>query len=220
MAPDSLEHNPEGFIEYVAGDLNVILAAPHGGSLQPSTIPDRNCGYYIDGQLVYRHDVSTSSYENCPVRNKKDVYTRELALMVSSELHKVTGKWPHLVINHLHRLKMDGNSEKDRATFGIPKAEDAWELFHCFVNTAKQSVAGSGLFIDLHGHSHPEKLIELGYTIPAENLNRASFGYQESSIRNLAMVNKLTKSEEFADLIQGHSSFGGLLEAKGYRVVP
>jgi hypothetical protein len=31
------------YIQYVAGDLPMIISAPHGGSLTPSEIPDRDC---------------------------------------------------------------------------------------------------------------------------------------------------------------------------------
>ena len=219
MAPDSVQYSANGYVEYRPGELNIILSVPHGGSILPPNIPNRDGGGLVDGKCVYRHDIKKDP-EKCPVRNKKDVYTRELAIALAAELKKVTGKRPHMVINHLHRLKMDGNADKDKATFGVHPAEVAWCAFHQFISTAKTSIGGRGLLLDIHGQSHPEKMIELGYTINTETLNSGSYTYDVSSIKNLARVNELTDYDHFHDLISGTRSLGGLLQDLGYRVVP
>jgi hypothetical protein len=69
------------YIEYIAGNLPVIISVPHGGNLTPSEIPDRTCG-----------DETVT-----------DSYTRELAESVRQEIHNITGCTPHVIICHLKR---------------------------------------------------------------------------------------------------------------------
>ncbi len=35
------------YVEYIAGDLPLIISAPHGGTLKPAEIPDRKEGEFI-----------------------------------------------------------------------------------------------------------------------------------------------------------------------------
>src|SRR5262245_33625946 len=73
-----------GYIEYLAGDLPVIIAAPHGGRLRPDELPDREAGTFAF-----------------------DTNTQELARVVADELHALTGHWPHVIICRIHRRKLD-----------------------------------------------------------------------------------------------------------------
>src|SRR5262245_25104310 len=70
------------YIEYVAGDLPLIISAPHGGRDRPEELPDR-----AEGTFAF------------------DTNTQELARAVGDELHARTGGWPHLIICRLHRRK-------------------------------------------------------------------------------------------------------------------
>lgn len=40
------------YIEYRPGNLNLIISVPHGGTLRPDSIPDRDAGCYKDGQVI------------------------------------------------------------------------------------------------------------------------------------------------------------------------
>ena len=42
-------------IQCIPGELNVILAAPHGGYEEPDEIRDRDAGCYIDDDCVWSH---------------------------------------------------------------------------------------------------------------------------------------------------------------------
>ena len=45
------------YIDCLPGDLNVILASPHGGYEEPEVIPNRpRAGCFRDGQCVYEYD--------------------------------------------------------------------------------------------------------------------------------------------------------------------
>ena len=80
----------------------------------------------------------------------------------------MTSKRPHLVINHLHRKKLDANRDIGEAALGNAIAEEAFNEFHQCINEAKETIKaddcvdGTGLFLDIHGHGHPNNWAELG----------------------------------------------------------
>lgn len=130
--------------------LNLVIAAPHGGSLKPGYISDRS-----------GNGIVTS----------KDSYTLEMAeLMAQSVIDSHCEGVPYVIINHLHRSKLDANREIDEATAGITTGLDvaieAWTHFHTYVNDAQLkvkdkfgSVTGStgiagvrGVMFDMHGY--------------------------------------------------------------------
>jgi N-formylglutamate amidohydrolase len=192
------------YIEYVAGNLPLILSVPHGGTLEPAEIPDRTCGETVT-----------------------DSYTKELAASIREEIMELTGCTPHIVICHLKRTKLDANREADIATCGNQFADTAWNEYHTFIDSATAAVERSwskGLLIDIHGHGHAIQRLELGYLLsavqlayPDASLNQAAI-IEISSIRSLAgmNVNNLTH----ADLLHGLHSLGTMFAAKGYPAVP
>src|SRR5687767_711248 len=86
--PGQTHFGENQYIEYLVGNLPVILSAPHGGRERPTEIPDREQGTFAF-----------------------DTNTQELARAVAEELHERTGGWPHLIICRLHRRKVDCNRE-------------------------------------------------------------------------------------------------------------
>ena len=190
-----------GYIEYIAGDCPIILSAPHGGAETPDEIPDRTWGTTVT-----------------------DRNTKELAVALRDQVYSLTGHYPHVIICNLKRTKLDANRDIDEAAQGNQWAEQAWYEYHDFIEHAKAAVVdryGTGNYIDLHGHGddHPDWL-ELGYLLSASELTKidAEIGLfkNESSIRTLADFTDAS----FAELLRGDSSFGGLMEAQGYDVVP
>ena len=108
------------YIEYQLGNILLIIVVPHGGYLEPTNIPDRNC--------------TGCSYI-------RDAYTQELGRILAQMLAdniSLTGVCrPHLIINRLHRKKLDANRALTTATDGAPQAEAAWYVFHNFVEVAR-----------------------------------------------------------------------------------
>lgn len=190
------------FTEYLAGDLPLIIAAPHDGRLRPAEIPDRSCG------------VTTA-----------DSNTQDLARLIAMELQKRTGRRLHLVICHLHRSKLDANREITEAAQGNALAEQAWKEHHAFIETACDAAVcqfGVAFFIDLHGHAHSDSRVELGYLYSPlelagceEGLNESSF-IQSGSLRWIAQRSHLSHN----DLLRGPHSLGALLEAQGFPSTP
>ncbi|MFM7399484.1 MAG: hypothetical protein ACKO4W_01140 [Bacteroidota bacterium] len=194
------------YTEYIAGNMPLVLSAPHGGLLSPAAIPDRNCS-------------------GCSTVN--DFNTQELARVLAGALHERTGCWPHLVINRLHRRKLDANRDLPEAADGNPVAGQAWADFHHFLGNAKNEVSfqfGKGFYVDIHGHGHSIQRLELGYLLysdelrlPDDTLNTTVFtGY--SSIKHLAENNP--QSLTHAELLRGSQSLGELLANRGYPATP
>jgi hypothetical protein len=191
------------YIEYIAGDLPIIISAPHGGTLRPKEIPDRTWG--MDG------GIDTNSQE----------YTRELARY----LYLSTGHYPHVIINHLHRSKLDANRDIKEGAQGSWAAEQAWYEFHRFIDASKASVRtrwGKGLYLDLHTNGHPEKWLELGYSLSATDLSRSNQSLNSSTYKNQSSVRNLayTTGAYFPELIRGWTSLGGHMQRQGYKTVP
>lgn len=206
FSPGTSYFGNEQYIEYLAGNMPIILSAPHGGLLNPSSLPDRSCS-------------------GCSTVN--DFNTQELARALASSIHEQTGCWPHLVINRLHRRKLDANRDLEEAADGHPVAGQAWADFHAFLGIAKEQVSnqfGKGLYIDLHGHGHAVQRLELGYLLyeeelrlPDDTLNLSNYiGY--SSIQHL--VGNNLQGLSHAELLRGNQSMGTLLANRGYPATP
>lgn len=190
------------FIEYVPGELPLILSAPHGGRMLPDEIPDRSLG----------------------VRDS-DANTQELARTIAAVIHAQTGRHVHLIICRLHRSKLDANREVIEAAQGQPLAEQAWREHHDFIEQACAEAVrqyGVAFLIDLHGHGHKDPRVELGYLhTPVEMagsegaLNIPDFA-NGGSLGWIAARSNLT----YTELLRGPLSLGALLEARGFASTP
>lgn len=188
------------YIEYLVGNSPVIITAPHGGRLKPAEIPNRTWGV-----------------------KATDTNTDKIAYYIYNKFHGLTGVYPHVVICHLKRTKLDANREIIEAAQKNKWAEYAWYEWHDFINIACDSVveqSGSGFYIDLHAHGHKKQRLELGYLLSNSILERSDAELNNyvdsSSVHTLA--NEV--SIDFASLIRGESSFGALMEARGFPSIP
>lgn len=204
--PGNTYYDSTGYVEYRAGNMPIILSAPHGGSLEPMNIPDRVCA-----GCVYA----------------KDSWTQTVAEGLYDEIYAQTGCYPHLVINLLHRKKFDANRDIGDAAVGNPIVEQSWYAYHAFIDSAKAQVTekyGRGLFLDIHGHAHTIQRIELGYMLTRAELQQSDSTLnafpmiEESSIRTLTTDN--LQNHTHAELLRGDDSFGTFLVNKGFPAVP
>ena len=190
------------YIEYIPGELPLILASAHGGRLVPNEIPDRSYGV---------------------VRN--DLNSMELTLEMRQALIDLTGQAPHVILSHLHRVKLDANREIEEAAQDSPYAEQAWREFHDWVVTARATVSadfGRGLFFDIHGHGHDIERLELGYLLTSEELNRPDVNLNSLDVVARTSIRELGRTSPipFSQLLRGPTSLGGLFENEGIPVVP
>ena len=197
------------YVEYIAGNMPLIFTAPHGGALTPATIPTRTAG-------ACGGEATTVS----------DANTEDLARVIRTEFFNRFGKYPHIVINRLHRNRLDANREIGEAACGNAQAQEAWRDYHEFIETAKTKVTADhqrGWYTDLHGHGHAIARLELGYDLSATTLRLtnaeldASSAYETaSSIRVFSQNSTLS----FSALLRGSTSLGTLLTDAGYPSVP
>jgi len=182
------------YTEYIAGNLPLVISVPHDGDLKPEFIPDRNSG-------------STA----------RDYGTLEIAENMIKEIKEKTGKYPHIIIMHLARKKLDANREENEAAQDNRIALEAWEEYHGFIESALKEAEGQygmGFFIDLHGQRHPEGRIEIGYCLendlimlPDEDLDSEEI-MERSSIKKMSGQLNIRHSE----LIRGEKSLGALFD--------
>jgi hypothetical protein len=192
----------QGYVEYIPGDLPLVISAPHGGDMAPAEIPDRTWGTLVT-----------------------DTNSRETVLAVRDALIEQSGSAPHVVISHLKRTKLDPNREIDEAAQESPFAENAWREFHHFIEVAEGVVVaefGGGLYLDLHGHGHPNDWVELGYLLSASDLAQSDDVLDGSTYIDKSSIRALARDVEipFSQLLRGPDSFGGKLAAVGVRSVP
>ena len=202
FAPGRNYFGEKNYIEYIPGELPLVISAPHGGREKPDEIPLREKGVV---------DIDTN--------------TQELARAIADELQKQTRHRPHLIICRLHRSKLDCNREIKEAAAGSSVGEKAWTEYHDFVARAlKTATAQSGraFYIDLHGQNHRDRRIELGYLHAPELLQAPDSALDASgvaaggSLRRIAEKSKLP----YSALVRGPRSLGALLETRGFACVP
>lgn len=190
------------YVEYVAGDLPIVLTAPHGGRLKPDAIPARTKG--VSGE---------------------DLNTQALARAVAAEFVARTGQHVHLVASLLHRSRLDPNREIVEAAQGNPIAGRAWNEFHAFVRTALAAAVerhGFAFLVDLHGHGHLVQRLELGYILHARQLNQSDASLDASGLVEVSTLGDLHRrvGGSAATLLRGPRSLGGLFTARGFRAIP
>jgi N-formylglutamate amidohydrolase len=191
-----------GYVEWIPGDMPIVVSAPHGGTLLPTEIPDRTTG-----------------------TTTRDLNTDELAHEVVSAFVARFGKRPHLIVCKLHRRKLDANREIVEAAAGNPVAQRAWREYHGFIEASANDVRlgqGLGFYVDLHGHGHDIQRLELGYLIGAAKLGLTD---QQLALDLTIMSSSLwpiasTSGVSFPLVLRGSNSLGAYLDAAGFPTVP
>lgn len=198
----STKWSTDGYIEYVVGNAPIFITAGHGGDLKPPAIANRTYG------------VTT-----------QDRNTLELAREFADDLAQRFGLRPHLVLCHLHRSKLDANRAIVEAAQGDPLAEAAYLAFHQFCDDARAHVLstwGYGIYLDLHGHGHPENWVELGYRLTSTQLALPNNTLAHSSYISQSTMRSAGSQGGtfFPELLRGATSLGGHLQSGGYNSVP
>ncbi len=195
------------YIEFHPGSLPIIIAAPHGGNLIPSEIPDRTYGTMVT-----------------------DSNTKELTLAIKNAFLLKLGKTPYVIINNLKRTKFDANRDSIEGAQGNLYARRAWEEFHYYINESKKMIQHDfnyGLFLDIHGHgANPDGFYDLrtwlGYLLNKDELQLSDIELDNENYQNKSSIKTLSiiSPENFIDVLRGNNSFGSILDSLGYKSVP
>lgn len=197
--------NASSYVSAQTGYMPLIISVPHGGSERPESIPDRSCNDAV---------------------NVMDEFTIELSEAIMLAFAE-KGYRPYIIVNHLHRSKMDANRNRADASCGHPHAQEVWDIFHSEVKKSRDEVIRTferGLYLDLHGHGNPKQRVELGYllfddelALSPEELNSDAL-VSVSAIQNLVRNNR--REAAHVSLLKGAEAFGSLLHNKGFPAVP
>lgn len=196
------------FIEYIPGNLPIVISVPHDGDSILPPAYKRKCG-----------------------SDTRDNYTQILARQIDTAFMQLMGCRPHIIINRLKRDFLDPNREKKEATCQDPndgvetEIEKTWERYHEFIDIAKAKVVsqyGRGFFIDIHGHAHDIERLEIGYRVSADKLRTSDLNSSSvvnySNFRALAKENK--QGATHAQLLRGDFALGTILQSRGFPAVP
>lgn len=184
-------YDTERWVEYLPGNLPLVITVPHGGYLAPGHLADRAGGVH-----------------------EPDIATQELARLLRAAFATVlqlpadTLALPHMVLARLRRGKLDMNRNEQDASGGNEETRHAWRQFHAFVRRAKREIVrgrsvtcsrdrsgvassssldpvasssshlpgavwSRGLYLDLHGQSH-DRRHQLGYILSQQELSLLS----------------------------------------------
>ena len=205
--PDSVYYGREKYVEYYAGDLPIILSAPHGGRLTPDEIPDRTYGTTVTDDNTY-----------------------ELTKTVMDTMVARFGGRPHVILCRLKRTKLDANRDSVEAAQDDKYALRAWQEYHHYIGIAKKKIEtdyGSGLFFDMHGHGrNPDGFYDLrnwlGYLLSGIELDLSDAVLNTNNFKNETSIRALvdSSSSSFIEVLRGANSFGAILDSLGFKSVP
>ena len=222
MASHGTPRHPE--VEFIPGNTNLVISAPHDGTVKPPNIPMRQpgCKRETGGECQFSRDQREEDCETelqCKVVTGRDTNSGEIARVVFTKYLELTGMTPHLVISHLHRSRLDPNRDLPEAAQGSPEAVRAYQAFHGSIEAAHKSLGDQpGLHLDFHGYRDTLKQNStmIGYLYRKQELNKADFTRSTPSIQ--ALINRTGLPAE--ELVFGNASLGSMFENSGYRAVP
>lgn len=195
-APALGAQDSEGSSSLRPGNSAIVISIPHGGRLAPAHVADRREG--VLGE---------------------DANTADLGERLCQSIHKATGLEPALILCHWQRRKVDMNREVKEAAQGDPHAQAAWQRYHQSVHNALQEAIqrhGRALLIDLHGQSHPQQRVELGYLHDASEYAAVP----AIAAGSAALLTALHPNLDYDAFLHGPLSFGASLEARGFPATP
>jgi len=122
-----------------AGELPIILSAPHGGTSKVPGVEKRNIEGLPTGGAGYVV--------------ARDTGTEELAHDVASAIQERLGKLPYQVVSQTHRQYLDPNRPSDIA-YDDSDAKPIYDFYHATLKSYCEEVTNkfhSGLLLDIHG---------------------------------------------------------------------
>lgn len=143
----------------------IMLTAPHGGTLRPDYIPNRQTQGPYCTNINNNSNSNTKTRKTCLTLN--DTFTKDITLSIANQIIKNYCKVPFVIINHLHRSKLDANRDVYEGAQENTIAREAWWKYHTFIQNAQSMIMGThgvvdnavgqygikGLLLDVHGYA-------------------------------------------------------------------
>ncbi|UJR11119.1 hypothetical protein I4U23_015301 [Adineta vaga] len=204
------------------GNINLLISAPHGGTVMPYDVPDRTIGGCLRtsglnaGECTWFFNDTCSDGNICNTTTVRDTQSDEFAENVANELNKTWGYKSYVIIGTWSRKKVDFNREIDEATLNHPEAIAAYQAYHAFINQTVNYIHNNydtGLLIDIHGHGQGNYTMA-GYLLSGQQLNQNDLNV----LRVTTSIEPLCGTDR-NECIRGQSSFGTILELNGLGIV-
>jgi N-formylglutamate amidohydrolase len=184
---------PEDLVLLRPGTLPIVLTAPHGGRLDIPGVSQRSAPDAA-------HMAAFEKWGG--FRSGGDPNTDALALRIASEIERLTGHAPYLVLAKFKRRFIDVNRPADLAYVG-PEAAPYYALYHGtirkFVDEVRRAYP-AGLLLDVHGEGKDPDVLMRG----------TSNGDTVTLLVRRAGVGSIT----------GPNGLFGQLESQGFKVFP
>ncbi len=194
------------WVEFVPGNMPLVISVPHGGLINLADVPDRDCP---DAVVVI------------------DSHTQDLARAIDSVFRRDYHFHPYIVFCNLRRLKVDMNREIELGTCGHEEMRGTWIHWHNMVDTALAMAVkqyGQSVYIDLHAQGHPEQRLELGYLLKESELKESFTGGNDTVYTSKASINNLISGSKgklnLKDMLTGTNAFGTWMVESGFPSVP
>lgn len=211
----------DNLIEYLVGNMPLILTVTHGGFKN----------------LTYINDRSQTNLSDSIVLGT-DNFTYQLALNLRKKIYHLTNKYPHVILGCLTRSKCDLNRYIYQTENGKSYAvEDkdmstAWWEFYNFINIAINN--NNSFILDIHGHGLENNdytittniesqivkgdFIHLGYLLNNNDLNNIFQNNTNILFSAQKYQNDLNITQK--DFIFGNNSFGNILNKYNLNCYP
>ena len=184
---------PEDLVLVRRGTLPIILTAPHGGRLDIPDVPVRSAPDAA-------HAAAFAKWGG--FQPGGDTNTDVLAMRIASEIERLTGHAPYLVLAKFRRRFIDANRPAEFA-YADPAAAPCYALYHGTIRQFVDEVRRAhpaGLLLDVHGEGKDPDVLMRGTA-------------------NGATVSLLVHRAG-AGSITGPDGLFGQLEAQGFKVFP
>ncbi len=169
------------YVFYQEGTLPIIISVPHDGDLQIDNVAERN-------------NTTGSVYFS----KAQDTYTKQIALEISENLEKRTGKKPFLVIDLLSRKYMDANRNVSDA-YEDSRVKKVYAQYNQNLTSAIEKVGKgnqTGVLVDLHGQSQlPEDLYII--TLNGKSMEKSKEESLRQFLQSKGYVVSLSNPEKF-----------------------
>ena len=218
VSSETPPNNP--YVEYIQGNTNLIFSVPHDGRINLTSIPIRTNGCKDpSGTCKYPGKDDCETDNICKVITGADLNAAVITRKVYETYVESTGKYPHLIISHLHRSRLDPNRPVEQAAQGNEEAIAAYDAFHASIKHAHAALKGEpGLHIDFHGYTdvYGQNNTMIGYLFTKSELNDGVFNKSTPSIASLLQ----RTGEHVEEVLFGETSLGAMFERSGYKAVP